>query len=114
MLTVSTHPRGDAVYLHLVGRLDGSPCCESLATELKSTLKAGHRRVVLDLSELQWVSSCGIGCLVAGFVSVKRAGGSMVLLSPNDRVLHTLTTADLVPTVFEVIETDVHARSHSA
>ena len=114
MLTVSTRYRRDAVYLSLVGRLDGAPCCDSLTTEVKSALQAGQRRFVFDLSELDWLTSCGIGCLVRNYASVRRIDGSIVLLSPNQRVLRALTITDLVPTVFQVIETDVHAHPQTA
>ena len=51
---------------------------------------------------------------MSNYASVKRAGGSLVLLSPNDRVLRTLTLTHLVPTVFEVIEViETGLRIHS-
>ena len=114
MLTVTTHHRGDATHLRLVGRLDGAPCCDSLKTEVKSALQEGQRRIVLDLSGLDWLTSCGIGCLVGSFVSAKRAGGRLVLLSPNARVLRALTVTDLVPKVFEVIHTHVGGSAGTA
>ena len=105
MLTVTPHHRAGTVHLSLVGRLDGSPCCDSLTTEVKSALQEGQRQIVLDLSGLDWLTSCGIGCLVRNFVSTRNAGGRLVLLSPNRRVLRALTVTDLVPKVFEVVHT---------
>jgi anti-sigma B factor antagonist len=104
MLTVTSTVEGDRIAVQLAGRLDGSPCCTSLSEVVKEHLGRGSRRFVLDLRDLEWMSSCGIGCLIASYSSVRRAGGSMALRDPNDRVLATLKVTDLVPGVFALIE----------
>jgi anti-anti-sigma factor len=109
MLTVTSHARGSSVRVSLTGRLDGSPCCEELAVYVKDALEAGGRQFVFDLAGVEWLSSCGIGCLVKNYASVRRAGGSLVLRSPNRRVLRSLTVTRLVPQVFEVIDGDVNS-----
>lgn len=108
MLRVDTNDRGDFVYLSLNGRLDGSPCCKSLAAEVKTALHEGKRQFVFDMTDLEWLNSCGIGCLISIYVSVKREQGSVLLLSPNSRVLASLTATNLVPTIFQVVESHVH------
>lgn len=112
MLTISTEDRGHAVYVSLAGRMDGSPSCGSLKDTIREGIDQGHRKFVIDLTEVISMSSHGIGCLVSCFVTVQKAEGSMVLLGPNDRVLRALTVTRLVPTVFEVIETNVHPHAH--
>jgi anti-anti-sigma factor len=109
MLNVSSHARGNAFYVALAGRLDGSPCCESVGTVLQSALSAGHRRFVFDLSQLKSISSCGIGCLIRSHVRLQRADARISLLAPNQRVLRALKITLLVPKVFEVIEVDSSA-----
>jgi len=110
MLTVTSHAKGNACYVVLAGRLDGSPCCDSLGTVLKSALSSGHRRFVFDLADLKSISSCGIGCLIRSHVRLQRADARMVLLSPNQRVVRALMITDLVPKVFEVIQTRSRVR----
>ena len=114
MLNVSSHEKGDAVYVALVGQMDGSPCCKSLIDTVKSRIDEGHRRFVIELSGVTWMSSCGIGCLVSSYVSVRQVDGSLSLLSPNSRVLGALTVTGLVPTVFEVLESDASAHVASS
>lgn len=103
MLTVATHERNDRTYVELEGRLDGSPSCAELSREVKARIDEGHLDFVVDLGHVEWMSSSGIGCLISTYASVRRAGGSMALRSPNDRVLAALRVTDLVPSVFEVI-----------
>lgn len=104
MLTVSSHVHSDQIQVQLHGRLDGSPSCTALSDEVKAMLEDGHRRFVIDLSGVEWMSSCGIGCLIAAYTSVRRKGGSLILTGPNERVLSALRITELVPTVFEVID----------
>ena len=105
MLHVSVEERGDALYLALSGRMDGGPGCDSLKSTVKSRIGDGHRRFVVDLENVVSMSSCGIGCLVSSYASIQSAKGSMVLLSPNDRVQHVLEVTRLVPAVFDIIHT---------
>lgn len=109
MLNIATHTQNERVVLDLRGRLDGSPCCAALSRHVKSELEKGRRDFVLDLGGVEWMSSCGIGCLISAYTSVRRAGGNLALRSPNDRVLAALKVTDLVPSVFDVLgEASVH------
>ena len=103
MLTVSFQAENDRVEVALAGRLDGSPGCEKLCSTVKARLGEGHRRFIVDLTRVDWMSSCGIGCLIATYTSIRRAGGTLQLRSPNPRVLAALEVTDLVPAVFEVV-----------
>jgi len=79
-----------------------------LCETVKSEITQGHQRFVIDLEGVKSMSSCGIGCLVSSYASIKKIEGSMVLLSPNERVMQALIVTRLVPTVFEVIQTHAH------
>lgn len=110
MLTISTEDRGNALYVALAGRMDGSPCCGALKDVVQASLEKGHRRFVIDLGCVISMSSHGIGALVANYATIQGAGGSMVLRAPNERVLKALRVTRLVPSVFHVIETGVRAQ----
>lgn len=109
MLNVSSHELHDHVVVELAGRLDGSPSCRTLCRTVKGRLEQGHRQFVIDLEDVEWMSSCGIGCLIATYTSVRREGGTLQLRSPNRRVLGALEVTDLVPAIFEVIQPGAEA-----
>jgi anti-sigma B factor antagonist len=109
MLNVTTHERSDHVVVTLAGRLDGGPSCETLSKAVKAHLDAGQHRFLIDLAEVEWMSSCGIGCLIAAYTSVRRSGGSLALRSPNRRVLSALEVTELVPRVFELVDSESEA-----
>jgi anti-sigma B factor antagonist len=112
MLHVSSHEMNGHVVVELFGRLDGSPSCRTLCQVVKGCLDEGHRQFVVDLENVEWMSSCGIGCLISTYTSIRRDGGTLALRSPNDRVLAALEITELVPAVFEVIEADARAVGH--
>jgi anti-sigma B factor antagonist len=109
MMNVSSHAHTDYVVVDVDGRMDGSPSCQDLCRVVKGCLDTGHRRFVIDLAEVEWMSSCGIGCLIAAYTSIRREGGTLALRNPNDRVLAALEITDLVPAVFEVLPADAEA-----
>lgn len=58
-------------------------------------------RIVLNLSEVNYVDSSGIGELVSGFTTVKNAGGELKLLNLTKKV-HDLLQITKLYTVFDV------------
>jgi anti-anti-sigma factor len=64
---------------------------ELLSSHLKKLLASGMHRLLLNLRELTYVDSSGIGILVATYASLRRQGGDLKLLSPTDRVRKVLT-----------------------
>jgi anti-sigma B factor antagonist len=85
--------------VHLRGCFDanGVPRLEGARTDL---LESGNCHVILDLEELDYISSAGIGSIMAFFQALRSRDGSMVLLRPSRRVmdlLHILGFAKLSP-----------------
>lgn len=84
----------------LSGRLDtvGS---EEIAGELASLVESAKRGVVVDLSQVTFLSSMGIRALIAAAKSRQSKGGRMVLLvDGSDVVVRTLEATgvgDLIP-----------------
>ena len=65
----------------------------------------GEKNILLNLAGISQVDSCGLGELVAGFVSVEKNGGEMKLLHLTNRVNELMMITKLV-TVFEVYENE--------
>ena len=89
--------------LHLTGRLtlgDGTAVFRKL---LHDTLASGKKRIVLDMSEVYYVDSTGLGELVAANTTVLRHGGKLALSRLTQRVqdLVQLTKVYRVVDVFE-------------
>jgi anti-anti-sigma factor len=55
----------------------------------------GNKHIFLDMSDLEFLSSAGVG-VILGTVGVSRdAGGDIILCNPSSRILHILEILDL-------------------
>jgi anti-sigma B factor antagonist len=77
---------------------DGSALLRKTIREL---LEQGHKHILLNLGEVNYIDSAGIGELVSGFTTVKNRGGELKLLNLNRRVRDVLQLTKLY-TVFDV------------
>jgi anti-sigma B factor antagonist len=68
----------------------------------------GHKKLLLDLSLVSYIDSCGIGEMVAGFTSLSSQGGSLKLIKVTTRVQGLLNITGLHK-VFEIYEDEARA-----
>ena len=54
------------------------------------TLAAGHRRLVLDLAETDFMDSSGLGALVSCLKSVRQAGGDLRIANVGEQIMMIL------------------------
>jgi len=89
--------------LELVGRVTLGEESNQLRTRLKDVLAAGKTRLVLDLANVSYIDSSGLGTLVAGFTSAHNQGASLKLANLTKRFHELLSITKLV-TVFDIYE----------
>ena len=85
----------------LVGRLALGEESNQLRAKIKETLAQGRKRLVLDLGNVNYIDSAGLGTLVAGYTSSQSQGAGMKLANLTKRFREQLSITKLV-TVFEV------------
>jgi anti-sigma B factor antagonist len=68
----------------------------------------GNKKILLNLGEVSYIDSTGIGELVAGFTSAANAGGTVKLLGLTKHVKDVLLISKLY-TVFEAHENEAEA-----
>jgi anti-sigma B factor antagonist len=100
--------------LHLAGNVILGDESNQLRTRLKEMLAQGKTRLVLDLAEVNYIDSAGLGTLVAGFTSAQNQGANMKLANLTKRIKEQLHITKLV-TVFDVYDSvDDAVRSFTA
>ncbi len=69
-----------------------------LLNTVDELLEAGHREFVLNLAEVPYIDSFGLGQLIAAWTSIRSKFGQMTLLRPTDHVrkLFRITKLDSV------------------
>ncbi|MBN1826978.1 MAG: STAS domain-containing protein [Candidatus Eisenbacteria bacterium] len=91
---------GDVIILELSGKLMGGPDAALFHDTIKDLLTSDRKKIVVNLSSLNWINSTGLGILISGYTSVKNAGGQLKLTSVAERVQSIFMITKLA-TVFE-------------
>src|SRR5438093_1518683 len=86
--------------LDLDGKLTPSDGDTRLKDKIHSLIHQGRKDILLNLEDVPYVDSSGLGDLVALFATVSCAGGSLKLLNLTNRIQNLLAITKLV-TVFE-------------
>ena len=82
-----------------------APACSATIRDLAA---GGHKKLLLNLAEISYIDSSGIGELVSGFTTVANQGGVVKLLNLTKRVQDLLQITKLY-TVFEVFDDEAKA-----
>lgn len=99
-LTVDIERKGDAVVVVVHGRLVAG-LSDLLAAKVKPLL-AESKRVVIDLGDVTFMDSIGLGTLVRLYVSAKSANCSLELMHIGKRIREVLGITHLLD-VFTII-----------
>ena len=105
---------GDVVVLDIKGRVQLGEGDEMLKDKVNSLLNQGRKKIVLNLAEVPYIDSAGLGEVVRTFTTVSRQGGNLKLLNLTKRIADLLSITKLL-TVFESFDAEADAvRSFSA
>jgi len=105
---LNTRQVGDVSVVDVSGRITLGEGSSALRDALRDLLAQNNKKILLNLSEVSYIDSSGIGELVSGFTSVANAGGNLKLLGLTKRVKDLLQITKLY-TVFDVHEEEAHA-----
>ncbi|MCG6923091.1 MAG: STAS domain-containing protein [Acidobacteriota bacterium] len=98
----------DVVILDLKGKLTAGLGDQLLRDAIDELLAENKGHIVINLSEVSFLDSAGVGELVAGLRTARRFGAELKLLNVGERVYSTLDMARLLPT-FEIFEDEGEA-----
>ncbi|HYM05963.1 MAG TPA: STAS domain-containing protein [Terriglobales bacterium] len=120
-MEIVTQQLGDALEVKVKGRLDNY-WTEHLRGNLEEVIRGGAHGIHLNLSEISFLSSAGVGLLVNFHTQLKGIGGSFVITSPSERVkqvldlcrLSTILLAQTTPVAPPVHKVEVHRFSSPA
>ena len=99
---------GDVAVVDATGRIAMGTAAAILRETLRELAANGHSKVVVNMAEVLYIDSCGVGELVAGCTSIVTRGGSMKLLNVPERMQILLRITKL-HTVFQVFDDEAAA-----
>lgn len=108
MLTIIEHTVGHVTVLRLCGRLVLEGQETPLRPYLDGLATTGRVKIVLDLRDVTYIDSSGLGVLVAKFVSLRRRGGDLRFVRLTDRSKALMQTTHLL-SVFRTFTTEDEA-----
>jgi len=99
---------GDVVVVDAVGRLTLGEGSSTFRDTLRDLVAKGNKKIVLNLGDVSYIDSSGIGELVSAFTTVTNQNGRFKLLNLTKRVQDLLQITKLY-TVFEVFDDEAAA-----
>lgn len=103
-----TRKVGDVSVIDAVGRITLGEGASSFRDTIREMVAGGDKKVLLNLGDVTYVDSSGIGELVSGFTTVTNQGGQLKLLNLTKRIQDLLQITKLY-TVFEVFDDEAEA-----
>ena len=107
-LVVNPRRLDDVVILDLSGRITMGEGTVILRDRIQRLLSAGDRKFLLNLADVDYIDSSGLGELVTAFTTVRNKEGELKLLNLTRRVQDLLQITKLL-TVFEAFDSESEA-----
>ena len=105
---LTTRQVGDVMVVDAVGRITLGEGASTFRDTVRELAGKGHKKMLLNLAEVSYIDSSGIGEMVSGFTTVANQGGQLKLLNLTKRVKDLLQITKLY-TVFEVFDDEAAA-----
>ena len=90
------HEADNVVILDLEGKLMIGDGDILLREKVEDLVEAGHRRIVLDLADVPYVDSAGLGEIVRCYTALSRKNGRLKLRNPTKRIQDLLAVTKLL------------------
>jgi len=107
-IEIQQREREGITILDLNGRLTVGDEVSRFREQLQKLIDSAHRNIVLNMQQVDYIDSTGLGALVMAYTSMQRAGGKIKLLNLSRRGIELLVMTNLT-TIFEVFNDEQSA-----
>ena len=108
-MNISERAIGDVVVVDVSGKVtlaDGGDTI--LKDKLRSLVQQGKRKLLLNLADVAYVDSAGLGAMVQSYTTVTNQGGALKLVNMTKRI-HDLLAITKLLTVFDTFDNEAEA-----
>ncbi len=102
-MKLSSREQDGVVILEPKGKIMGGPDATALKESIRDYVNEDKKRVVIDLAEVDWMNSTGLGIMISCLKTVKESGGELKLSNVTEKIKSLLTITKLV-TVFDAYD----------
>lgn len=107
-LQATTRESNGVSIVDLSGRITLGEGSSTIREMVRDLLGKGQKKILLNLADVNYIDSSGLGELVSAFTTVRNQGGELKLLSLNKKIRDLLQITRLY-TVFEVFDQEAAA-----
>ncbi|MBP1595032.1 MAG: anti-anti-sigma factor [Acidobacteria bacterium] len=107
-MKIDTRSVGDISVLDCSGKITLGEGTMAIRNTVREVLKNGGKKIVLNLADVNYIDSSGIGELVSSYTTVTNQGGHLKLLNLTKKIQELLAITKLL-TVFQVYDTEKSA-----
>lgn len=107
-LTLTTRQVGDVSVVDVSGRIVLGEESAKLRSTIGDLLREGHHKILLNLANVNYIDSSGLGNLVSAFATVKKHDGELKLLRLTAKVQDVMQITKLY-TIFDIKEDEASA-----
>ena len=107
-MTIETRTSGPVTILDIHGKITIGEGSAEVRNVVRELLQAGKKDILLNLGDVSYVDSSGIGELVSSFTTVSNQGGQLKLLNLTKKLKELLAITKLL-TVFDSYENEEDA-----
>ena len=100
-MKIATHKVNDITVLDLSGRITLGEGSVQLRDTVRDLVAKGQKKIVLNLGEVNYMDSSGVGELVTAYTTVKNQGGELKLVNLTKKIEDLMTITKLA-TVFDI------------
>ncbi len=99
-MKLNSREQDAVVILEPKGKIMGGPDATVLKEAIRDYVNQNKKDVVIDLAEVDWMNSTGLGIMISCLKTVREAGGEMKLANVTEKIKSLLTITKLI-TVFD-------------
>lgn len=107
-MTITERKSGDVTIMDVEGKILLGEGDVQLKRKIDELIERKETKLLLNLANVPYMDSGGLGEIVRSYTTVKRAGGELKLLNATKRISDLLTITKLI-TVFEIFEEEGEA-----
>ncbi|MBZ0200705.1 MAG: STAS domain-containing protein [Ignavibacteriaceae bacterium] len=103
-MKIKTNERYGAVIIELKGNVMGGEDTKDFNDHLHKLIEEDKKNIIVDLASVKFMNSSGLGMMIGGLTTMKKADGSLKLARVTEKIESLLIITKLI-TIFETFET---------
>jgi anti-sigma B factor antagonist len=102
-MKLNNYEKSGVAVLEPKGKIMGGPDATILHDKLHEFMQNGIKKVVIDMSQVEWMNSTGLGILISGLTTLRNNQGELKLANVTGKIQSLLTITKLI-SVFEAFD----------